>query len=66
LLASIAVAGCSTRFVLHLERNRKGYRTSPGSKTPEATLAAAIGTEINKKSDASRFARPEPGKFTLR
>lgn len=44
----------------------KGYCTSPGGKTPEATLAAAIGTEINKKGDASRFARPEPGKFTLR
>ena len=44
----------------------KGYWTSPGGKTPEATLSAAIGTEINKKGQASRFARPEPGKFTLR
>ena len=44
----------------------KDYWTSPGGKTPEATLAAAIGTEINKKGDSSRFARPEPGKFTLR
>jgi hypothetical protein len=44
----------------------KSYWTSPGGKTPEATLAAAIANEINKKGDASRFARPEPGKFTLR
>ncbi|HEY7157930.1 MAG TPA: winged helix-turn-helix domain-containing protein, partial [Gemmataceae bacterium] len=44
----------------------KGYWTSPGGKTPEATLSAALGGEINKKGQASRFARPEPGKFTLR
>ncbi|HTU22199.1 MAG TPA: winged helix-turn-helix domain-containing protein [Gemmataceae bacterium] len=44
----------------------KGYWSSPGGKTPEATLSAALGTEINKKGQASRFARPEPGKFTLR
>ncbi|HEY7159456.1 MAG TPA: winged helix-turn-helix domain-containing protein [Gemmataceae bacterium] len=44
----------------------KGYWTSPGGKTPEATLSAAIGTEINKKGSASRFAKPAPGKFTLR
>jgi hypothetical protein len=44
----------------------KGYWTSPGGKTPEATLAAALGSEINKKGDASRFAKPAPGKFTLR
>lgn len=44
----------------------KGYWTSPGGKTPEATLSAAIGSEINKKGDASRFAKPAPGKFALR
>ncbi|HTU92506.1 MAG TPA: winged helix-turn-helix domain-containing protein, partial [Gemmataceae bacterium] len=44
----------------------KRYWTSPGGKTPEATLSAALGTEINKKGDASRFAKPVPGKFTLR
>jgi len=36
----------------------KGYWTSPGGKTPEATLSAALGNEINKKGDASRFAKP--------
>ncbi|HTU16938.1 MAG TPA: winged helix-turn-helix domain-containing protein [Gemmataceae bacterium] len=44
----------------------KGYWTSPGGRTPEATLAAAIGSEINKKGSASRFAKPAPGKFALR
>jgi hypothetical protein len=44
----------------------KGYWTSPGGKTPEATLSAALGSEINKKGQASRFARPEPGQFALR
>jgi hypothetical protein len=44
----------------------KGYWTSPGGKTPHATLSAAIGTEINKKGAASRFAKPAPGKFALR
>ncbi|HTU92432.1 MAG TPA: winged helix-turn-helix domain-containing protein [Gemmataceae bacterium] len=44
----------------------KGYWSSPGGKTPEATLSAALGSEINKKGNASRFAKPAPGKFTLR
>jgi len=44
----------------------KAYWTSPGGKTPEATLSAALGGEINKKGDASRFAKPAPGKFALR
>jgi hypothetical protein len=44
----------------------KGYWTSPGGKTPEATLSAALGSEINNKGQASRFVRPEPGQFTLR
>jgi hypothetical protein len=44
----------------------RGYWTSPGGKTPHATLSAAIGTEINKKGAASRFAKSAPGKFALR
>jgi hypothetical protein len=44
----------------------KGYWTSPGGKTPEATLSAALGSEINQKGDASRFSKPAPGKFALR
>jgi hypothetical protein len=35
--------------------------TSPGGKTPAATLYAAITREIAAKGSASRFARIEPG-----
>jgi hypothetical protein len=44
----------------------KGYWHSPSGATPWATLSAAMGTEINKKGAASRFVKPEPGKFALR
>jgi hypothetical protein len=41
----------------------KGYWTSPGGKTPEATLYAAISTEIKKKGEAARFRKAAPGRF---
>lgn len=41
----------------------KGLWTSPGGKTPEATLYAAIMREINAKGDQARFAKAERGKF---
>ncbi|MBN9517669.1 hypothetical protein J0H58_03980 [bacterium] len=41
----------------------KGYWTSPGGKTPEATLHAAISTEIRKRGDAARFRKAAPGRF---
>ena len=44
----------------------RGYWTSPAGKTPQATLAGAIGTEIKKKGDASRFVRVSLGLFALR
>jgi hypothetical protein len=44
----------------------KGYWTSPGGKTPDATLAAAILREISVKGDQSRFMKPAPGRFALR
>ncbi len=40
-----------------------GLWTSPGGKTPEATLYAAMTREIAKKGDASRFAKVERGLF---
>lgn len=43
----------------------KGYWTSPGGKTPEATLSAAIGSEIRKKGAASRFTKTAPGRYAL-
>jgi hypothetical protein len=44
----------------------KGYWTSPGGKTPGATLNAAILREIAVKGDQSRFVKPAPGRFALR
>jgi hypothetical protein len=40
----------------------KGYWTSPGGKTPAATLYSAILRELTKGAD-SRFAKTERGKF---
>jgi hypothetical protein len=41
----------------------KGYWTSPGGKTPAATLYSAILREITTKGAASRFQKTERGKF---
>jgi hypothetical protein len=41
----------------------KGYWTSPGGKTPAATLYSAILRELQNKGDASRFVKAERGKF---
>lgn len=40
---------------------RKGYWKSPGGKTPHATLAARIYTEINSKGKESRFTKADGG-----
>jgi hypothetical protein len=43
----------------------KGYWTSPGGKTPWATLYTAILAEITKKGPESRFKKIERGQFAL-
>ncbi len=43
----------------------KGYWTSPGGKTPHATLYSAILREL-AKGDDSRFVKTERGRFTVR
>ena len=43
----------------------KKYWTSPGGKTPHATLYSAILREIRKKGDDARFRKVERGRFTL-
>ncbi|MEO2031506.1 MAG: winged helix-turn-helix domain-containing protein [Planctomycetaceae bacterium] len=43
----------------------KQYWTSPGGKTPHATLYSAILREIQKKGDDARFRKAERGRFTL-
>ncbi len=42
----------------------RGLWSSPGGKTPEATLYAAIIREIATKGDAARFCKVERGQFT--
>ncbi|WP_197453487.1 HTH domain-containing protein [Caulifigura coniformis] len=44
----------------------KKYWTSPGGKTPHATLYAAILREINVKGNESRFTKTDRGHFTLK
>ena len=44
----------------------KGYWTSPGGKTPHATLYSAIAREIAVKGDQARFAKAERGRFARR
>jgi hypothetical protein len=44
----------------------KGLWTSPGGKTPHATLYAAILREINNKGAEARFQKVDCGQFTLR
>jgi hypothetical protein len=43
----------------------KGLWTSPGGKTPHATLYSAILREINEKGKDARFKKAERGHFTL-
>ncbi len=43
----------------------KGYWTSPGGKTPHATLYSAILRDISK-GDASRFVKAERGRFAVK
>jgi hypothetical protein len=41
----------------------KGYWTSPGGKTPDATLYSAIAREIAMKGDQARFTKAGRGRF---
>ena len=41
----------------------RGLWTSPGGKTPEATLYAAMMREINTKNDDARFRKVDRGLF---
>jgi hypothetical protein len=42
---------------------QKGYWTSPGGKTPAATLYSAILRELQTKGDAARFRKVGRGQF---
>ena len=43
----------------------KGYWTSPGGKTPAATLYSAILREVKTKGNDARFKKTERGKFAV-
>ena len=43
----------------------KGLWTSPGGKTPAATLYSALLREINAKGKDARFKKTERGKFAI-
>ena len=42
---------------------KKGYWSSPGGRTPAATLYSAILRELKAKGDQCRFVQTERGKF---
>ncbi len=44
----------------------KGYWTSPGGKTPQATLYSAILREITTEGKDARFTKTERGKFAAK
>jgi len=44
----------------------KGYWTSPGGKTPHATLYSAILRQIAEKGKDARFKKTERGKFAYK
>jgi hypothetical protein len=44
----------------------KGYWSSPGGKTPAATLSSGLLRELTTKGAQARFAKTDRGKFTLR
>lgn len=44
----------------------KGYWSTPGGKTPHATLYSAILREIKAKGNDARFTKTERGKFTAK
>jgi hypothetical protein len=66
LLAGLSKAEASTGITAPglIDRMAKARLwTSPGGKTPAATLYAAMIREITKKGPASRFVRVSPGHF---
>jgi hypothetical protein len=44
----------------------KGYWSSPGGKTPAATLYSSILRELEVKGEQARFVKAAPGRFALR
>ena len=53
----------TTKEMIDAMKTKKLW-TSPGGKTPHATLYSAILREINAKGNETRFKKTERGKFT--
>lgn len=64
VLADAPAEGMSTREMVTAMAERKLW-TSPGGKTPEATLYASIVREIARKGEAARFRKVGRGRFVL-
>jgi len=45
---------------------KKGYWSSPGGKTPHATLYAALLRDIQRKGEDSRFVKADRGLFAIK
>jgi hypothetical protein len=56
--------GMSARDMIETMATRKLW-TSPGGKTPEASLYASIIREIAKKGEGARFRKVSRGRFVL-
>lgn len=57
--------GMSTTQMIETMTERKLW-TSPGGKTPEASLYASIIREIAKKGEQARFRKVSRGRFVIR
>lgn len=60
-----AKAPMTTKEMIEAMATKK-YWTSPGGKTPHATLYAAILREIGTKGKDARFKKTERGKFAAK
>ena len=56
--------GISAKDMIEAMASRKLW-TSPGGKTPEASLYASIIREIGRKGDDARFRKVSRGRFVL-
>ncbi|MBX3316160.1 MAG: winged helix-turn-helix domain-containing protein [Phycisphaeraceae bacterium] len=64
LSGKVAADGLSAADLIERMATAKLW-TSPGGKTPSATLSAAMAREIATKGTASRFRKVGPGRFAI-
>lgn len=64
VLADAPAGGMSAKAVVEAMAE-KGLWSSPGGKTPEATVYAGMLREIGRKGQAARFCKVGRGRFAL-